>query len=145
MDKRGWAEESLALTVQQRRLLIGLFAVVAVYLGIRLLVDRQTIPDPQPPRGDHWNELADRLDPNTADWTELAALPGLGEKRAKAIVAKRESLRAIDPNTPPFRKPQDLYKVNGIGWAMTEQLKRYLQFPDTPVASTSTDQAPQKR
>jgi len=138
MGKPGWAEESLTLTVQQRRLLIGLFGIVAIYMGVRLFIDRQTIADPQPPRGDHWNDLADRLDPNAADWTELAALPGLGEKRAKAIVAKREALRAIDPKSPPFRKPEDLYKVNGIGWAMTEQLKRYLRFPDVPVPSPGT-------
>ena len=123
-----WADRTLTLTTPQRRLLAVLFAIVAVYLGVRLFIDRSHIPDPQPPRGDRWADLADRIDPNSADWTELAALPTLGEKRARAIVAKRDEIRSLNPTKIAFERPEDLYRVTGLGVSMVEQLKPYLRF-----------------
>ena len=45
---------------------------------------------------------------NTATMEELMTLPGIGEKRAAAIVADREA-------NGPFRVPEDLTRVDGIG------------------------------
>ena len=49
-----------------------------------------------------------KVDLNTADAQELMTLPGIGEKRAQAIIAYREA-------NGPFRIPEDLTKVDGIG------------------------------
>lgn len=49
----------------------------------------------------------DRVDLNRAGVTELMRLPGIGEKRAQAIVAARTK--------QPFRKPEDVLVVKGIG------------------------------
>ena len=51
---------------------------------------------------------AGKLDLNTATAQELEALPGIGEKRAADIVADREQ-------NGPFRHPEDITRVKGIG------------------------------
>lgn len=51
---------------------------------------------------------AGKIDLNTATVAELMTLPGIGEKRAEAIVADREA-------NGPFRIPEDLTRVDGIG------------------------------
>lgn len=50
----------------------------------------------------------DRININTADAATLATLPGIGEKRAADIVADREA-------NGPFRFPEDITRVKGIG------------------------------
>ena len=45
---------------------------------------------------------------NTASVEELMTLPGIGEKRAADIIADREA-------NGPFRTPEDLTRVSGIG------------------------------
>jgi DNA uptake protein ComE-like DNA-binding protein len=89
--------------------------------------------DPQPEVGARASELASRLDPNAADWRELAAIPQLGEKKAKAIVAFREDWLKKHPNDPPFRGPQDLRLIKGIGPATVSNMMPYLIFPSRPT------------
>ncbi len=48
------------------------------------------------------------VDINAAGMEELTALPGIGEARARAILDYRES-------HGPFRYPEDLIRVDGIG------------------------------
>ena len=55
---------------------------------------QDVISDPQPSEGPRAAELQSRIDPNAADWKTLAAIPNLGEKRAKAIVAYRDGIRS---------------------------------------------------
>ena len=45
---------------------------------------------------------------NVLSAEELMTLPGIGEKRAAAIIADREA-------NGPFRVPEDLTRVDGIG------------------------------
>lgn len=45
---------------------------------------------------------------NTASAAELETLPGIGEKRAADIIADREA-------NGPFRVPEDITRVSGIG------------------------------
>ncbi len=49
----------------------------------------------------------DRVDLNRAGVTELMRLPGIGEKRAQAILAARAR--------QPFRRPEDVLVVKGSG------------------------------
>ena len=51
---------------------------------------------------------AGKVDLNTATAEELMTLPGIGEKRAADIIAYREA-------NGPFRIPEDLTRVSGIG------------------------------
>ena len=48
------------------------------------------------------------MDLNTADWYDLQRLPGIGEKRARAILDYREE-------HGPFRSVEELDEVDGIG------------------------------
>ena len=52
--------------------------------------------------------MTGKININTADLEELQTLPGIGEKRAQAIVDDREA-------NGPFRIPEDLTRVSGIG------------------------------
>ena len=58
------------------------------------------------------------IDLNTADVYDLGRLPGIGEKRAQAIVAYREA-------NGPFQSVEDLDAVEGIGPAILNGLKDY--------------------
>lgn len=51
---------------------------------------------------------------NTADVAELAELSGVGQSKAEAIVAYRES-------HGPFQAPEDLANVKGIGERTVEK------------------------
>jgi len=70
--------------------MVGILACVLVVLLYRAFRDQSYVSDPQPHVPARFGELADKLDPNTATWEELVALPQLGEKRAKGIVEHRE-------------------------------------------------------
>lgn len=59
------------------------------------------------------------IDLNTADMYELQRLPGIGEKRARAIVVYREE-------HGPFRSVEDLVEVSGIGEGVLAGLREYV-------------------
>ncbi len=63
---------------------------------------------PQTPAPDPSPSVSGKVDLNTATAEELMTLPGIGEKRAAAIIADRET-------NGPFRVPEDLTRVDGIG------------------------------
>ena len=67
------------------------------------------------------------VNPNLAPWWELAALPGIGESKARQIVAYRE---AHGERSPVFRTPADLEPVSGIGPKTIQRIARYLRFED---------------
>ncbi len=62
--------------------------------------------------------VAARLDPNTAPWWELAALPRMGESMGRRIVAHRATQR--------FQTIDDIDQISGIGPALLSQLRPYL-------------------
>lgn len=125
----------LGWTPSQRRGLLVLLTAFLVVLTIQFARNRQFVSDPQPTEGSRAAELDARIDPNTADWQTLAAIPSLGEKRAKAIVSYREQSHASAPRSLIFRTPEDLLQVRGIGAATVENLKPFLSFPSDPVAT----------
>ena len=110
-----------------------LLAVIVVALAIRLALNPLTISDPQETDGPRSGELADRIDPNTASAAELAAIPSLGEKRARAIVEFRQHFAAEHPNSAAFHAPIDLEQIPGIGAATAEMMEPYLSFPPPPT------------
>jgi competence protein ComEA len=62
----------------------------------------------------------EKVDPNTAGRDELMSLPGIGEKRANAIIEGREDGR--------YEKPEDLDRVPGIGSGILEGIEEWLEF-----------------
>lgn len=63
------------------------------------------------------------IDLNTADVYELSRLPGIGEKRAQAIVEYRQA-------NGPFQTVEELDQVDGIGPAILNGLKDYATVTD---------------
>lgn len=60
---------------------------------------------------------------NTADEALLCTLPGIGESRAKSIIAYRQE-------HGPFQKPEDVMKVSGIKQAAYDKMKDYVIVSD---------------
>ena len=116
-------------TLSQRKGLLVLLTVLLAYLTYTAARNRAYVANPQPPAGARAADLADRIDPNTADLATLNALPGLGEKRAAALIAFRDGRPA-----PAFTRPEDLLKVTGFGAATVDALRPHLVFPSTRPA-----------
>jgi competence ComEA-like helix-hairpin-helix protein len=60
------------------------------------------------------------VDPNRADVAELASLPGIGPAMAQRIVDERAH--------GPFKSPEDLLRVKGIGEKTLTKLRPRFQF-----------------
>jgi competence protein ComEA len=63
----------------------------------------------------------EKIDPNTAARDQLMRLPGIGEKMANRIIEGR-----------PYRKSEDLDRVEGIGEATLKRLAPFLEIKGTP-------------
>jgi hypothetical protein len=116
-------------TASQRRGLAVILSILFLILAVRLMLNRAIIPDPQPPRGSAADQLADRIDPNIASSAEIAEIPGVGEKRAAAIVDYRQQFIKLHPGRLAFARLADLEAVKGIGPATSEGMEPYLIFP----------------
>jgi len=57
----------------------------------------------------------ERIDLNRATVSELMRLPGVGQKKAQAIVAHRQKA--------PFRRPDDVLQVKGLGPSWFQKVK----------------------
>lgn len=78
----------------------------------------------------------ERIDLNRASVSELMRLPGVGEKRAQAIVAQRQR--------QPFRRAEDVLAVKGLGPAWFAKVKANVVVggvaaaaPAAPVAAAA--------
>jgi competence ComEA-like helix-hairpin-helix protein len=65
-----------------------------------------------------------RVNVNRADWVLLTLVPGIGEKTARKIVAKRDELGGR------FADLEQLREVDGIGEKVLAKLRRYLYLAD---------------
>ena len=63
------------------------------------------------------------VDINQADWIEIACLPGIGEVYAREIAQYREQFG-------PFRSPEQLTVINGIGPRLLEQIRPFIKIGD---------------
>lgn len=72
----------------------------------------------------------DRIDLNRASTVELMRLPGVGQKKAQAIVALR--------GRQPFKKPEDVVAVKGLGPAWFAKVKGNLVVGPPLAAVPST-------
>jgi hypothetical protein len=123
-------------TRRQRGALAGIVLGLAVWLFVRALQQPMRVDDP-PGIGGLADDLTTRIDPNSADWAAWAALPLIGEKRAKEIVAFREAWLVEHGGEPAFAKLEDLTRIRGIGKATIATLKPYLAFPEPAAGSTT--------
>jgi competence protein ComEA len=74
---------------------------------------------------------------NDANPEALRRLPGVGEKRAKAIVELRTRLGKL-------KRPEDLLRVKGLGRKRLAKIRPLLRFACEPPASPASDaSAPQ--
>lgn len=87
------------------------------------------------PRGGlvRWEELEPRearflVDVNTAEWPELCQLPEIGETLARRMIEHREQ-------QGPFRRPEDLMRVHGIGPKTVDLLRPFLDPESWPADS----------
>jgi competence protein ComEA len=74
---------------------------------------------------------------NTASASELAAIKGLGEVKAKAIVAYREQ-------NGPFKSVEQLKEVKGIGEQMLAKLRPQVTLGTAADAPAAAAAAPAK-
>lgn len=72
-------------------------------------------------------EVEQCIDPNTATWSELSRLPGIGENIARRIVEYRDQ-RKRDADETVFRRVEDLDAVKGIGPVTLERIRPHLRF-----------------
>ena len=71
----------------------------------------------------------ERIDLNRATVAELVRLPGLGERKAQAIVARRLKT--------PFRHPEEVMQVKGLGPAWFRKVKANLVVGNGPPPSAT--------
>jgi hypothetical protein len=118
----------------QRGVLAAFLAGLIAVTGFQLCRNRLYVPMrgtvPAAASGTH-GPVVDRLDPNAASWEALAAIPGMSESPAKAIVAYRAQWSSQHPIELPYRHPEDLLRAGGIGEATVEALKPFLIFPES--------------
>jgi DNA uptake protein ComE-like DNA-binding protein len=122
-------QSPLVWTTSQRRAILILLLLFGGVLAYRYFTRPRYLPETFEADGPRQAELLSQIDPNTADWQTLAAIPNLGEKRAKAIVTYRETQSPHVPDGIVFKSVDDLRNVRGIGPATAQNLKPFLLFP----------------
>ncbi|MFQ5411696.1 MAG: ComEA family DNA-binding protein [Phycisphaerae bacterium] len=104
-------------------ILFALFSGWSLWVPIRMDSQGRIPPHTQ-------RTAATGIDPNTADWYDLALLPGVGETLARRIVSFREEAEStLVTGRPIFETPADLMRVRGIGARTVQRIAPFLRFP----------------
>lgn len=74
----------------------------------------------------------ERINPNEAPMASLMRLPQIGRSRARAIVAYREAVGTPPGQASAFQTADDLEQIKGIGPAIVEDVRPWLQFAALP-------------
>jgi hypothetical protein len=127
-------------TPSQRRVLLVLIGLLAIYLSIRHMLSPMYVGDPPPAEPARLNDLPSGIDLNASDESTLAALPIIGPSRARDIIEFRNDFAQSNPLRIPFQKPEDLMRVKGIGEATVDSLRPYLIFPITESSSSGREE-----
>jgi competence ComEA-like helix-hairpin-helix protein len=127
----------MGLSTSQQRGAMVLLGILVAILGVRLWLNPRTILDSGTNASPEADQLADKIDPNTATVSELAAIPDLGEKRAAAIIEFRERYLSRHPSGRAFQRLSDLEQISGIGPAIAETMEPYLVFAEYPTSTRS--------
>ena len=144
------------LTADERRALVFVVALLLVSAAVRALALPEPVEVPGAGAGAGFDldahvaatqekvaaaeraarPLADgeRIDPNTADAIELDRLPGVGPALAGRIVEDRD-------RNGPYRRPEDLQRVTGVGARTLERMAPRLELPEAAVGSRSAPSA----
>lgn len=93
-------------------------AVLVALLCLAPLGCNDTPPAPAPSPS-----LTAPLDLNTATEKQLEALPGIGPKHARSIIASRNARGGH------FNKLEDLLSIDGIGPGTIEKIRPYVVVP----------------
>lgn len=103
--------------------LAGGGALLGTYLPAQPFANSAAVSPAPPRRAAHASPALPRgtVDVNAADAQALLALPGVGPALAAAIVAEREA-------HGPFRYPEDLLAVPGIGDKRLAAIRELLAF-----------------
>lgn len=68
------------------------------------------------------------VNPNVCSFDELMLLDGIGQEKAKAIIECRNYLIKTDPRQKPFKDPNSLRMVRGIGPETIRKIQQNLCF-----------------
>ncbi len=101
----------------------GLAAIVAWWIAKGGLSGHLAEVDESPPQ-----TAVFQVDLNSADWPELAQLPGIGPALAKRIVESRTA-------QGPFPDVPSVVRVRGIGQATLRRIQSHLVARPTPPAA----------
>lgn len=112
----------LAAALSGLAVMLMLFVVNALSMAPLTQLPVRPVPAREEP-----GELCTLVDINAAGLDELMTLPGIGEVRARAILDYRRS-------HGPFRYPEDLIRVKGVGEGIVTGLLDYVTTGGTEDA-----------
>ena len=108
----------LTITLVFISLIVGVF-IGRNSMGTRITLDPDSGNILDPSSTGQKTEEVGKVNINTAQIYELILLPGIGESKAKAIIAFREEFGK-------FTRVDDLIYVDGFSYVTIEQLRPYI-------------------
>jgi len=112
--------------VQSLAFLVGILIGVGLASGFAVAVFPRSA-------GSSAVRSGERINPNDAPLASLIRLPGVGLTRARAIVAYRDRIHAQPGHPPAFTTSDDLQEIKGIGPAIVNGVRPWLQLGDASI------------
>ena len=116
----------------RRQFAQSLAFLVGILVGVGLSFGFATAAFPHSP-GSLPVRSGECINPNDAPVASLIRLPGIGSTRARAIVAYRDRIHAQSGHPPAFTIPDDLQEIKGIGPAIVNGIRPWLQLADVSI------------